>query len=68
MSVPRTARSVRSTVSSDREGKRLHDGSRTRRMDDVNADRLMIAAGVVISLIAAYGCYPSWKNALDDRE
>lgn len=37
-------------------------------MDDVNADRLMIAAGVVISLIAAYGCYPSWKNALDDRE
>jgi hypothetical protein len=35
-------------------------------MDDTDPDRLMIAAGAVISLVAAYGCYPMWKRARGD--
>lgn len=32
-------------------------------MDDIDPDALMIAAGVVISLIAAVEFYTAWKRA-----
>lgn len=35
-------------------------------MEDTDSDRIMIAAGVLISLVAAYGCYPIWKNTRRD--
>jgi hypothetical protein len=31
-------------------------------MDDVDPDTLMIAAGVVLSLIALREIYPAWRN------
>jgi len=32
-------------------------------MDDIDPDTVMIAAGVVLSLIAVLELYPVWKNA-----
>ena len=32
-------------------------------MDDIDPDTVMIAAGVVLSLIAVLEFYPAWKNA-----
>ena len=32
-------------------------------MDDLDPDTVMIAAGVVLSLIAVLELYPAWKNA-----
>jgi hypothetical protein len=32
-------------------------------MDDIDPDTVMIAAGVVISLIATLELYSAWKNA-----
>ena len=32
-------------------------------MDDIDPDTVMIAAGVVLSLIAVLELYPAWKNA-----
>lgn len=34
-------------------------------MDDIDSDTTMVAAGVVISLIAAVELYLSWKNSRD---
>ena len=31
-------------------------------MDDIDPDTMMIAAGVVLSLIALLEFYPAWKN------
>lgn len=32
-------------------------------MDDIDPDMMMIAAGVVLSLVALLGIYPLWRNA-----
>jgi hypothetical protein len=32
-------------------------------MDEVDPDTMMVAAGVVLSLIAAVEFYPAWRNA-----
>jgi hypothetical protein len=32
-------------------------------MDDIDSDTMMIAAGVVISLIAILEFYPAWREA-----
>jgi hypothetical protein len=32
-------------------------------MDDIDPDTLMIAAGVVLSLIAVLELYPAWKRS-----
>ncbi len=37
--------------------------TRCIHMDDIDPDTLMIAAGVVISLIAAVELYAAWKRA-----
>lgn len=36
------------------------------RMDDIDPDTLMVAAGVVLSLIAVMEIYPIWKRSRDD--
>jgi len=36
-------------------------------MRDIDPDTLMVAAGVVISLIALAELYPLWKNRGTDR-
>jgi len=35
-------------------------------MDDIDPDTMMIAAGVVISLLTVIELYPIWKNTRDE--
>jgi hypothetical protein len=31
-------------------------------MDDLDPDTLMVAVGLLLSLVAALECYPAWKD------
>lgn len=35
-------------------------------MDDIDPDKMMIAAGIALSIVASLGLYPIWRDARDE--